>query len=149
MSRADVPSSGHTTGTPGNGAAASLRLADSAASSAGAPARIDSLVTPLASRPDVFEGATYLNRDLSWLEFNRRVLSLAQDERTPLLERVRFLSIFSSNLDEFVMKRIGLLSRRIKQGVTAVDQDGVPTTALMISLRRINACCISLRRKSR
>lgn len=116
----------------GDGAGA-LRLADGAAAR---PAPVASLSTPLPPRPDVFEGSVYFNRDLSLLEFNRRVLSLAQDPRTPLLERVRFLSIFSSNLDEFVMKRIGLLSRRIKQGVTAVDQDGVPTAALMAALRR-------------
>lgn len=116
----------------GDGAGA-LRLADGAAAR---PTPASSLATPLPPRPDVFEGSVYFNRDLSLLEFNRRVLSLAQDARTPLLERVRFLSIFSSNLDEFVMKRIGLLSRRIKQGVTAVDQDGVPTAALMAALRR-------------
>src|SRR5271166_1629317 len=54
----------------------------------------------------------YQDRDLSWLEFNRRVLHEAQDERTPLLERLKFLAIFSSNLDEFFMKRIELLKRR-------------------------------------
>ena len=54
------------------------------------------------------EGA-WLDRDLSWLEFNRRVLHEALDERTPLLERVKFLAIFSSNLDEFFMKRVALL----------------------------------------
>jgi polyphosphate kinase len=54
----------------------------------------------------------YVNRDLSWLEFNRRVLAQAEDERVPLLERVKFLAIFSSNLDEFFMKRVGLLKRR-------------------------------------
>ena len=48
----------------------------------------------------------WIDRDLSWLEFNRRVLGEALDERTPLLERVKFLAIFSSNLDEFFMKRI-------------------------------------------
>lgn len=53
----------------------------------------------------------WIDRDLSWLEFNRRVLHEAQDERTPLLERLKFLAIFSSNLDEFVMKRIELLHR--------------------------------------
>lgn len=54
-------------------------------------------------------GATdrFLARDLQWLEFNSRVLAMAEDERTPLLERVRFLSIFTSNLDEFFMKRVG------------------------------------------
>jgi polyphosphate kinase len=54
-----------------------------------------------------------LDRDPSWLEFNRRVLHEALDARTPLLERVKFLAIFSSNLDEFFMKRIGALKRRI------------------------------------
>ena len=58
-----------------------------------------------ATRPEV----VYQDRDLSWLEFNRRVLHEAQDERTPLLERLKFLAIFSSNLDEFFMKRIELL----------------------------------------
>ena len=51
----------------------------------------------------------WLDRDLSWLEFNRRVLAEALDERTPLLERVKFLAIFTSNLDEFFMKRIAVL----------------------------------------
>src|SRR5215510_13493748 len=47
----------------------------------------------------------WLDRDLAWLEFNRRVLAQALDERTPLLERLKFLAIFTSNLDEFFMKR--------------------------------------------
>jgi polyphosphate kinase len=51
----------------------------------------------------------WLDRDLAWLEFNRRVLAEALDERTPLLERLKFLAIFTSNLDEFFMKRIALL----------------------------------------
>src|SRR5512132_962879 len=54
-------------------------------------------------------GAAWIDRDLSWLEFNRRVLQEALDERTPLLERVKFLAIFSSNLDEFFMKRMALI----------------------------------------
>jgi polyphosphate kinase len=62
--------------------------------------------------PDNPQALTLLDRDLSWLEFNRRVLHEAEDERTPLLERVKFLAIFSSNLDEFFMKRIGALSQR-------------------------------------
>ena len=53
----------------------------------------------------------FLSRDLTWLEFNRRVLHEALDDRTPLLERVRFLGIFTSNLDEYFMKRVGGLKR--------------------------------------
>jgi polyphosphate kinase len=59
----------------------------------------------------------FLNRDLQWLEFNRRVLQQAIDVRTPLLERVRFLAIFSSNLDEFFMKRVGGLRRQMEAGI--------------------------------
>jgi polyphosphate kinase len=88
------------------------------------------------ARPDVTDASTTFNRDLSWLEFNRRVLALALDERTPLLERVRFLSIFSSNLDEFVMKRLGQLQRRIVAGQGGPDQDGLPAPVLLAGLRR-------------
>ena len=51
----------------------------------------------------------WIDRDLSWLDFNDRVLAEAEDERTPLLERVKFLAIFTANLDEFFMKRIAVL----------------------------------------
>lgn len=59
----------------------------------------------------------FLNRDLEWIEFNARVLHEAMDPRTPLLERVRFLGIFSSNLDEFSMKRLGTLKRQVELGI--------------------------------
>jgi polyphosphate kinase len=59
--------------------------------------------------PPAALAAVWANRDLGWLEFNRRVLAEALDDRTPLLERVKFLAIFTSNLDEFFMKRIALL----------------------------------------
>jgi len=61
----------------------------------------------------------WLDRDLSWLEFNRRVLSEALDERTPLLERLKFLAIFTSNLDEFYMKRVGAMRTRAYAGRSA------------------------------
>jgi polyphosphate kinase len=66
----------------------------------------------------------YLNRELTWLEFNRRVLYEGQDPRTPLLERVKFLAIVSSNLDEFFMKRIGGLKQQVGAGVTELSVDG-------------------------
>src|ERR1700722_19887929 len=75
--------------------------------------------------PDV-SPEEFLNRDTSWLEFNRRVLHEALDNRTPLLERVRFLSIFSSNLDEFFMKRVGILKRKTAAAVDASVNGSAP-----------------------
>jgi polyphosphate kinase len=67
----------------------------------------------------------FLNRELSWLDFNQRVLELALDSSVPLLERVRFLAIFSSNLDEFFMKRVGGLQRQRAANVTELSIDGL------------------------
>ncbi len=66
----------------------------------------------------------YLNRELTWLEFNKRVLHEAKDKRNPLLERVFFLAVLGSNLDEFFMKRIGGLKQQVGAGVTALSVDG-------------------------
>jgi polyphosphate kinase len=66
----------------------------------------------------------YLNRELTWLNFNRRVMHEAQDPRTPLLERVKFLAIVSSNLDEFFMKRIGGLKQQLGARVHELSVDG-------------------------
>ena len=76
------------------------------------------------SEVDLKDPRLYLNRELTWLEFNRRVLHEAEDERTPLLERVKFLAIVSSNLDEFFMKRIGGLKQQVGAGVQELTVDG-------------------------
>jgi polyphosphate kinase len=77
-----------------------------------------------APKIDIDDPALYLNRELTWLEFNRRVLHEASDPRTPLLERVKFLAIVSNNLDEFFMKRIGGLKQQIAAGVRKTSVDG-------------------------
>ncbi|HOX45408.1 MAG TPA: polyphosphate kinase 1 [Myxococcota bacterium] len=78
----------------------------------------------------------YLNRELSWLEFNRRVLHEAADERTPLLERARFLAIFTSNLDEFVMKRLNLLKRQVQAGVLRRGPHGMDPQEQLQAIRK-------------
>ena len=64
--------------------------------------------------------ARFLNRDLQWLEFNCRVLAQGDDPHVPLLERVRFLAIFGSNLDEFFMKRVGGFVGRLMRALRAL-----------------------------
>jgi polyphosphate kinase len=85
--------------------------------------------TPLPDAESIESGdlslpELYLNRELTWLNFNYRVLHEAQDPRNPLLERVKFLSIVGSNLDEFFMKRIGGLKQQVGAGVTQLTVDG-------------------------
>ena len=69
----------------------------------------------------------HIGRDASWLSFNERVLAMARDPGVPLLERARFLTIFSSNLDEFFMKRFALLRRRLRSGVEHASADDLTT----------------------
>lgn len=73
---------------------------------------------------DLDDPALYLNRELTWLSFNRRVLAEAENDDNPLLEQIRFLSIFDSNLDEFFMKRIGGLKQQAGAGLNSLTVDG-------------------------
>lgn len=73
---------------------------------------------------DLGDARLFLNRELTWLEFNQRVLHEAKDERTPLLERIKFIAITGSNLDEFFMKRIGGLKQQKGAGVLTRTVDG-------------------------
>jgi len=78
----------------------------------------------------------YFNRELSLLEFQRRVLEQAQDQENPLLERVKFLSIVSSNLDEFFMVRVAGLQRQAASGVQEVSVDGLPAAVQLQLIRQ-------------
>jgi polyphosphate kinase len=93
---------------------------------------------PAATSPTVDNALPedrYLNRELSWLEFNARVLALAADTSLPLLERAKFLAIFASNLDEFYMVRVAGLKRRDEMGLSVRSADGLSPRE---QLRRIN-----------
>lgn len=85
----------------------------------------------------------FLNRDLEWIEFNARVLHEAIDQRTPLLERVRFLGIFSSNLDEFMMKRLGVLKRQVELGIQRQSGGFTPLQQLAAIRSRVNQLLLS------
>jgi polyphosphate kinase len=96
-----------------------------------------------AEQFDLNDSQWYLNRELTWLEFNRRVLHEAVDERTPLLERLKFIAIVSANLDEFIMKRIGGLKQQIGAGMHELTLDGrTPRQQVVechLSIREIHA----------
>src|SRR6185295_5977002 len=86
--------------------------------------------------PPAISPTEFLNRDLSWLEFNRRVLHEALDPRTPLLERLRFLGIFTTNLDEFFMKRVGALKRQIEEGTVTQTHDRLTPAQNLAAIRQ-------------
>ena len=85
---------------------------------------------------DLQEPSLYINRELSWLQFNSRVLQEAEDSTQPLLERVKFLSIFFSNLDEFFMIRISGLREQVASGVVETSPDGLAPSDQLTSIRQ-------------
>lgn len=78
----------------------------------------------------------FTSRELGWLNFNRRVLHEAEDSRTPLLERLRFLSICNSNMDEFFMKRVGGLKRQVALGISPKSADGKTPVQQLTEIRQ-------------
>jgi polyphosphate kinase len=82
-------------------------------------------VTAPPEAPALDSPELYTNRELSWLQFNERVLELAEDEATPLLERVKFLAIYANNLDEFFMVRVAGLHDQVDAGIDARGPDGL------------------------
>jgi polyphosphate kinase len=96
---------------------------------------MDQKISPLSSteleRPDL-----YINRELSWIEFNRRVFQEAQDSRHPLLERVKFISIFETNLDEFIMIRLAGLKDQVVSRTAPRSPDGRTAEQQLIAVRQ-------------
>ena len=86
--------------------------------------------------PEALSPTLFINRELSWLEFNARVLHEAFDERNPLLERLKFLAIFSTNLDEFYMVRVAGIRRQIAAGVISSHADGLSPQAQLDAIER-------------
>ncbi len=87
---------------------------------------------PASGEPNEF-----LNREVQWLGFNERVLAMALDDRTPLVERLAFLAIFNSNLDEYFQKRVGGLKRQIKAGLLARTPDGMTAEDQLKAIRQL------------
>ncbi|MDP9133384.1 MAG: polyphosphate kinase 1 [Actinomycetota bacterium] len=90
--------------------------------------------------PSLDSTALYANRELSWLDFNERVLELAEDDRTPLMERLKFLAIYTSNLDEFTMIRLAGLHDQVDAGIDARKADGLsPSETIDRIVERVRA----------
>jgi polyphosphate kinase len=129
--RIPSPSEPQDRGRPPDGAAVESSGAESGCPD-DSPRRgetVAKVVSPVAA------GTTYLNRELSWLEFNARVLHMAEDPAIPLLERVRFLAIFNSNLDEFFQVRVAALKERQQVQVRGVGPDGLSVSAQLRAIR--------------
>ena len=99
--------------------------------------KVQALETPPRPSERFSDPKNFINRELSWLEFNRRVLEEAQDPTQPLIERVKFLTIFSSNLDEFFEIRVAGIKQQIESETSEVGPDGLSPTETFNSIRRV------------
>ncbi|MBN8913451.1 MAG: RNA degradosome polyphosphate kinase [Rhizobiales bacterium] len=113
--------------------------------SARAKPKTGAYATPAAAVPEGPE--RFYNRELSWLQFNRRVLEEAQNKAHPVLERLRFLSISASNLDEFYMVRAAGIYGQIAAGVTTLTQDGLTPRQQLIEINRFAAKLVAEKQK--
>src|SRR5256886_10230221 len=105
-----------------------------------AAVRTDELaLLPDAIQPerDFSDPATFINRELSWLEFNRRVLEEAQDPTQPLIERVQFMTIFSNNLDEIFEIRVAGIKQQILSETSDDGPDGMSPTETFNAIQRL------------
>ena len=102
-----------------------------------APLQADQAASVRSSEIDLEHPSLYINRELSWLKFNDRVLEEATDTRLPLLERTKFASIFASNLDEFFMIRVSGLRQQLQAGVVATPPDGMTPSEQLAAIRRV------------
>jgi polyphosphate kinase len=101
------------------------------------PAQRMALPHPVSSpATDLDDPYLYINRELSWLQFNWRVLEEALDERHPILERVKFLAIFATNLDEFFMIRVSGLRRQVTGGVLEIPPDGMTPSEQLAAMHQ-------------
>jgi polyphosphate kinase len=110
--------------TDDDAATANARAETAVAEAPGKAAIIEAVAPQAKGAINLRAPELYLNRELTWLQFNFRVLNEARDKRTPLLERVKFLAIAAANMDEFFMKRIGGLKQQIGAGVHKLTVDG-------------------------